>query len=352
VLGAFSGLEGGQLQLNPGTSFPTAHFIDVFGGDLRFLTGTVTGSTNERMRLNFEGNLGIDVTVPIARLHVSNRTSPNDDALVLRSDGIAEPVSIEMGRNNPDFRIGVAGAAGQYSVAVEKAGDVVLRTENVNFNLLLGNGLATEQPAIILEQNVAMLRAWALRDIVRVDALTPAGGATGLGGPDNDYHRLVCPAGYALADINIYSADQLDGGIRANCVPLGTALSATNTWRSQNALVSPVGTGTNTQGFADNVTHFAQCASNEVATGLEIYANSRLDGQLKLRCTAVNAVTLSHPTGAGVLSAITIPYNTGQDNQFHFAGCPAGTLMRHIQIRATGSFLDGEIEVGCTGLRP
>jgi hypothetical protein len=234
-------------------------------------------------------------------------------------------------------------------------GDIVLRTSTTSAVVYIANG-PTNVPAVSVDNNVAIIRNLAVRDIQQATgvAFSAAGanlGSTSLGGPDNQYHRVVCPDGYAMQSLAIYAAAQLDGGERCGCVPLGEALTTNHTWRSQNALVSAPNTGTNTQGFVDNVAHYAQCATNEVATGFEAYSASYLDGNLKLRCTQLSGVSTAN-NGFGTRATLSLPWGTGSDNQYHFTGCPAGTFMRGISIYATGSFLDGQMEAGCTGLVP
>lgn len=62
VLGAMDASnEGGQLQLNaPGGTYTTAHFIDNYQNNLRFMSGTNTGSSATRMSIDNNGAVTVN----------------------------------------------------------------------------------------------------------------------------------------------------------------------------------------------------------------------------------------------------------------------------------------------------
>ncbi len=181
-----------------------------------------------------------------------------------------------------------------------------------------------------------------------------------LTGPDNSYHTVTCPTGFAMMNLGIYASSRLDGGERINCMKLNDLLTTTETWRGLGAQVSAPGTGTNTLGNgADNQVHGCSCAAGEVATGFELSSSDRADGQIKLRCTALRApfilanngtVTINGGTVRGVMSALSHPWDNGADNQYHISNCPTGTFVTAITISASDR-LDGGVTCYCSGIK-
>jgi hypothetical protein len=57
--------------------------------------------------------------------------------------------------------------------------------------------------------------------------------------------------------------------------------------------------------------------------------------------------TTTGPTRA----AMSVPWNTGSDDQMHMTMCSPGTFVQQLNIYAT-SHLDGNMFAACAGLRP
>lgn len=168
---------------------------------------------------------------------------------------------------------------------------------------------------------------------------------------DNQYHNVVLSNNYAMTSLSIYSTTKLDGDMKINGTELKNVLNnATQGWYGLNAGVSAAGTGTNTVATsADYQEHNCHCPDNYVATGIEIRAFSFLDGEMKLRCTALKTGYITSETGQGVESVLSVPFYIGADNQSHISGCPAGSYVKGVRIRAEDYF-DGQLRVFCTGI--
>lgn len=182
-----------------------------------------------------------------------------------------------------------------------------------------------------------------------------------LTGPDNAYHQVTCPAGFAMINLGIFASSRLDGGERINCVKVNDLITATETWRGQSAAASAPNTGTNTLGNgADNQEHSCSCADGEVATGFELSSSDRADGQIKVRCTTVKAgfilangtttQTVNGATVRGVMAVQSTPWDNGGDNQYHVSSCPPGTFVTGIAISASDR-LDGALRCYCSGIK-
>jgi hypothetical protein len=181
-----------------------------------------------------------------------------------------------------------------------------------------------------------------------------------LGGPDNAYHQVTCPDGYAMINLGIYASSALDGGERINCVKVNDLITNTHQWRGRSGNPSTPGTHTNT--FAngdDNQAHSCSCNSGEIATGIEIYSTDRLDGGLKIRCTQIKTgyslanditTTINGHTVRGISTSMNIPWNVNRDDQYHVSECPPGTFVTGVVIQATGR-LDGEMRCFCSGIK-
>lgn len=185
-------------------------------------------------------------------------------------------------------------------------------------------------------------------------------GNSDLGGPDNAYHTVTCPNGYAMTNLAIYSSTRLDGGERIMCVKVNDLITTNHTWRGRGGGASSSGSNTNTfDTGADNQDHSCSCNAGEVATGFEAYSNSHLDGRMKIRCTQLKSgyslannttVSINGYTVRGMMANINVPWNTGRDDQYHISDCPAGTFVTGLVIRAA-SYLDGEMRCYCSGIK-
>ena len=163
-----------------------------------------------------------------------------------------------------------------------------------------------------------------------------------------------------MISLGINASDRLDGGEMTNCVKLNDLVTSTQTWRGRGAGVSASGTSTNTfDPNVDNQYHNCSCASNEVATGFEVYSNDRLDGSIKLRCATLKSgyslannttQTINGYAVRGIMSIQSVPWNRGQDDQYHVATCPAGTFLTGLVIYASDR-LDGQMRCYCSGIK-
>jgi len=167
-------------------------------------------------------------------------------------------------------------------------------------------------------------------------------------GTDNAYHRVQLSTGYAGNSFSAYATGSyFDGDIKMQGIDIAPLLSTTSSWYHGNA--NSVGSGTSNGQTCDNCTHSCNCPDGYVATGWEAFAASQLDTYMKLKCTQLNTGYTTVETGTGVESVSSFPNNTG-DNITHVSTCPAGTFIKGIAIYAN-SYLDGNLRVFCTGIR-
>ncbi len=174
-------------------------------------------------------------------------------------------------------------------------------------------------------------------------------------GCDNCWHTTKHSNDFAMTGISIYASDRLDGDVRTQGQEVGFLNNAVFGWYGRYGITTENGTANTDDNGVDNTEHFASCPANYIATGFEAYATSRLDGRLKLRCTALKAgYTTTDNTGnggtAGVESAMSYPHNNGTDDVQHGAFCPAGTWLNGIRIYASDR-LDGRMRAYCTAIR-
>lgn len=90
LIGAEDATEGGQLQLNPGSGFTTAHFIDVYGNAMRFLRGTVAGTSTTSIGIENTGDVNIGTAIPNSRFTIgnSNQFAVNSTGDLIRIDNV------------------------------------------------------------------------------------------------------------------------------------------------------------------------------------------------------------------------------------------------------------------------
>lgn len=168
-------------------------------------------------------------------------------------------------------------------------------------------------------------------------------------GADNQWHTVQLDNGYAMINLSIYATSRLDGDIRINGMYLRDLLNdGVRDWYGANGLYSGLNGSANTQ-TCDNCDHFANCPDNYIATGFQVYANSQLDYYGKLRCTQLKNGFSTTDNGTGVESAISAPWNSGRDDEQHFAMCPPGTFVKGFRVNAS-NFWDGALRLYCTGI--
>lgn len=168
---------------------------------------------------------------------------------------------------------------------------------------------------------------------------------------DNQYHTVVLSNDYAMTALSIYATSTyLDGDMKINGTQLRGILSnADQGWYGLNAGLSAAGSGLNTVATtADNQDHNCNCPDNYVATGIEIRAWAALDGEMKLRCTALKSGYVTSESGQGTESVMSLPFSVANE-QSHISGCPAGTYVKGVRIYAE-TYFDGRLRVFCTGI--
>lgn len=184
---------------------------------------------------------------------------------------------------------------------------------------------------------------------------------TNLSGPDNSYHTVTCPNGYAMINLAIYSNSYYDGGERILCMKVSDLITTSHQWRGRGGNSSSSGSATNTfDTGADNQDHNCSCNAGEVATGFEAYSTgSYLDGRIKIRCTQLKSgyslanngtITNNGYSVRGVMSNMNTPWNTSRDDQYHTTQCPPGTFVTGVIMRAN-SQIDGEMRCYCSGIK-
>lgn len=166
---------------------------------------------------------------------------------------------------------------------------------------------------------------------------------------DNCYNNVVFSANTtAMTGISMRSSDYLEGSFNMNGVKLPELLEDSAVWYGATGITTP-GSATNTQDIGlDNVTHSCNCPDNSVATGIEIYASSRLDGRMKLRCAQLKTGLVTTNTGIGLRTAYSVPYEN-YDNIRHMSMCPFGMYVKGISVYSTTNF-DWGLCVYCTGI--
>ena len=73
ALGSYSSIEGGQLQLNSGSSLTVGFYLDNYNESFRIMSGTNTTSINTRFQISSAGNVGIGTSAS-EKLEVAGKT--------------------------------------------------------------------------------------------------------------------------------------------------------------------------------------------------------------------------------------------------------------------------------------
>jgi len=374
-----------------------------FLGDNIGLLVDVDGGTTNTSALFRGGNVGIGnfLTGPTTYLDINvpnvNTTSTQPGILNVMSNntGGAADIggSISLGGNrNSDFRVyGTIEGRKSLSSTSSSSGYLMFKTNNagilsermrifedgyVRINSLAGAGVR-----IVIATTDGILDAVKLSDLETdpswnelgyvvgsAGLLTRAGRVltnssfingtaittvTGPGiGADNQYHNVPFSSSQtAMTGISIYATGtHLDGDIKIFGIAMTDLLTTTTGWYGVSAGATSAGSATNTNSTgADDQYHTAQCPNNRIATGIEIYASSALDGYMKLRCNALTTGYSTSETGMGIESLINTPFKDANDIT-HMSTCPAGTFVKGIKIYAS-SRLDNQMQVFCTGIK-
>jgi len=142
---------------------------------------------------------------------------------------------------------------------------------------------------------------------------------------------VTCDPGYAITNLSVYATNYLDGYITITCYYLGDLLNTgSEAWEDS------------TLETCDNCWHYAHCSSNRVARGIKIYASSRLDTQMQLLCTSIASGT----SDAGTEWTVTGSNDENDDDIMYGISCPAGSYLSNLAIYAN-SYLDGDLRVIC-----
>ncbi|WP_298115580.1 hypothetical protein [Flavobacterium sp.] len=176
--------------------------------------------------------------------------------------------------------------------------------------------------------------------------------------PDNGWHWVSLLQGspvqsqvgpYGIYQVDMYASTYLDGNLFVWGRTLEDKLNTSNSVvyasdLNDNYPVTTFGAYSGQGIGADNQFHRVVCPDNTIATGIEIRATTYLDGNLKLRCTALNPGYTTEVGSGGV--DVEGP-GIGYDNNTHSVSCPPGQFVKGIRIYAT-TYLDGRVGLFCT----
>ncbi len=188
VLGSHSTTEGGQIQLNPGSSGSVAYFLDVFNDSLRFLTGN-TGASSSTIGQLTSSTFTLNTQTTITASSLANFTTAS--TLTFSGD------------------IGVSG------------GDIIGTTANIDLGEALANriNLSADNPGgyFVLGSNInSILEAdsdleinnYGASNTIRKTYITNSGTTNGIrfginiSNPQGMFHVSGDAAGKALAILN------------------------------------------------------------------------------------------------------------------------------------------------------
>lgn len=361
VIGALDATnEGGQLQINaPGGSYTTAYFLDNYQNNLRFLSGTNTGTSATRMTLDNNGNFGINIA-PTAKLHSYTNTA-SKNAIQGENYGTTNGTDWSSSGNFA----GVTGYGGSGSTQYQAGVFGYQLGSGANSGGVVGAYSSSTYGALGYTDNNS--NTWGNYNLGGKGSYTGENIVTGRGitsgkiqmkqgpntGTDNQYHTVQLDANYAGSSISAYATGSyMDGDIKMQGIDITGLLTTTNTWYYSNssfASSSSTTINTNIGATCDNCTHTCNCPDGSIATGWQVYAASQLDTYLKLRCTALASGFNTVETGYGIESVYNFP-NANADNFTHVGVCPTGTFIKGMAIN-TGSYLDTNLRVFCTGIK-
>lgn len=289
------------------------------GGPIRFYSNQ---GTTEYMRIDTSGAVGIGTPGPWAKFTVVGKSAftrdgvaecCGDDATIT----LAESTAASALRAGVSFRNdGVAEGTLELANASQSAGSI--RRFRMYDNQ--GQNMGVETTGIGLFNGHA----------TGYTAYVEGPGTSA----DNQDQNVFCPDGHAMTNFAAYASDALDGQMNMNCEYLGNALNDGDRYTAFD------------NGCDNNCVHMAACATGYLATGVQIYADTRLDRNVRLRCTRVRATTTG-PTRA----AMSLPFSAAQ-NTMHVTMCQPGTFVQQLSIQATGSHLSDSMYASCAGLRP
>lgn len=288
------------------------------GGPIRFFSNQ---GTTEYMRVETNGAVGIGTPGPWAKLTVVGKSAFTRDGAseCCGNDGtitLAENTTASTLRAGVSFQNGGV-AEGTFELANASQGAGSIRRFRMYDNQNQGMGLETS--------GIGLFNGHSTGYTAYIEGPSTAS--------QNQDHAIFCPDGYAMVNFAAYATDALAGQMNANCEYLGNALND-----GDRNTVSD-------NGCDNNCVHSAVCTAGYLATGVQIYADTRLDRNLRLRCTRVRATTTG-PTRA----AMSLPFGYAQ-NTMHVTMCQPGTFVQRLSIRADTHLVDS-MHAYCAGLRP
>ena len=288
------------------------------GGPIRFFSNQ---GTTEYMRVETNGAVGIGTPGPWARFTVVGKSAFTRDGMSEccgneATVALAENTSASGLRAGASFHnSGVAEGTFELAGADQAVGSI--RRFRMYDNQGKNMGLETT--------GIGLFNGHSTGSTAYVEG--PGGGA------DNQDHNIFCPDGHAMVNFAAYASDAFDGQINANCEYLGNALDDGDRYTAFDS------------GCDNNCVHAAACATGYLASGVQVFADSRLDRNLRLRCTRVRATTTG-PTRA----AMSFPFSAAQ-NTMHVTMCQPGTFVQQLSIHAA-VHLGDSMYASCAGLRP
>lgn len=146
--------SGVALELDPTNNGPgvrTAQIAAITNGNNQIDMVLRTADANppvERVRIRYNGNVGIGTAAPSARLHTAG-----GNALHYGS-GSGNPFAMQIGRadGTTDVSIGIPGSAGQWALS-SVPGDLVIRTEGTTRKMLFDTSGGSGTPALTILGN-------------------------------------------------------------------------------------------------------------------------------------------------------------------------------------------------------
>ena len=288
------------------------------GGPLRFYSNQ---GTTEFMRVDTNGAVGIGTEAPWARFTVVGKAAFSRDG-VPECCGNDATITLAENTSASGLRAGISFldsgvSEGTFELADASQGAGKIRRFRMYENQGQNMGLETT--------GIGLFNGHATGFTAYVEG--PGTDA------DNLDHNVFCPDGYAMVNFAAYASDALDGQINANCEYLGNALNDSDRFTAFDS------------GCDNNCVHATACPTGYLASGVMIFADNRLDRNVRLRCTRARATTTG-PTRA----AMSFPFSAAQ-NTMHATMCSPGTFVQQLSIHANVHLADS-MYVSCAGLRP
>jgi hypothetical protein len=148
MVGGIDATEGGQIQLNPGSFYPMAYFMDVSGNDFRIKTG-YSNATNvtTRFTINDAGHAGIrtsDIS-PESDLALGGGTSNSEGGQLQLNGSPTNQLTYYLDVHDDDFRImtGDNQSSSTVLLQINQDGNVGIGTTTPSAKLTVFNNTTT-----------------------------------------------------------------------------------------------------------------------------------------------------------------------------------------------------------------